>query len=163
MSRPSVYPKKFLTEADEAWHSPQRFDRIFCSIYGQTTAPNGRNIELKRFFKWTPDMDPGPPHRPRMTEEACKKESKARESVYVHALHEVCKRRDGGQRFYGCELTIYAPRMDPIKVILEERNFLKCFVSTETGLVIVTELSERCKDCGEKFSEPCHQYCGPRE
>lgn len=145
MSRPSVPVKKFLTEADPGWWNPHKHE-AWCAIHGTTTAPNGRKLVLQRFFHWREEMDPGRPGPIRSVkehDEDCKRESNAREAVYVHALHEVCKRRDGGLAFYGCELTIYAPRMAPIKVILEEKDFLRRFISPETHLCIVSECPER--------------------
>lgn len=125
MSRPSIYPKRLLTEEHDAWWYPTRYDVVYCAVYGTTTSPKGRKLVLQRFFRWEPDMHP--------------RRNKALESIYVHALHEVLKRRDGGLAYYGCELTIYAPRMDPLKVILETRNFHTCLVSEDTGLVLASE------------------------
>lgn len=132
--------KKPVTEADAAWHFPYQVQEPpWCAVCATTTSPRGRQLVLQRFFKWLPEMDPGFPGRPsRSRADDCQR-SRAYRSVYCHALREVLRRRDGGLAYFGCELTIYAPRMAPIKVLLEQRDLARCLVSEDTGLILATE------------------------
>jgi len=119
-----------MNESLEAWWKPDASTLV--QLSGTTTSPKGRKLILSRSFPWDPSMDP------RSKENAPTNAHYG--NLYRAALRCFVKRRDQGFAYLGCELTICAPLLPALKVIVEDSFGKRMFVHPSTNLVLAQSI-----------------------